>query len=245
METNKLLQIGIVVIAIVLAAGIIAVAGTKFQVNNQQKSTIQVSGTVESSVEPDQAEIYLGVRTLADTSTESQDQNSQLSEEIIQSIKRLGVSSQDIETYSYNLYERKDYQREEIVTLGYETTHILKITTEKLDDVNDIIDDSVDAGANVVQSVTYTLSKEQEAQVKAQVLESAAVKAKEKAESLADSLELRLGKPVTVSESNFYYGPVNRYLGYDEDSSGQIKSSSIQPADVEVQATVSISYEIL
>jgi len=245
METKNALQFGLVVVAIILAAGLVTVSSSKFQVNTQDPRTIQVSGTVENSVEPDQAEIFLGVKVLADTSKESLEQNSQISNNIIRVIKRLGVLSGDIETYSFNIYERYDYSKEKRTSLGFETTHILKITTKNLDDVGVIIDDSVGAEANVIQSVTYTLSKDKEAEVKAQVLDSAAVKAKEKANSLADSLGLSLGKPRSISESNFYYGSINRYLGYTKDTFGAMESTSIQPADVELRATVSITYEIL
>ena len=60
---------------------------------------------------------------------------------------------------------------------------------------------------------------------------------------LVTNLEVGLGKPISISESNFYYQPYTLYSG-----AAQLEKSSaettINPQKLDVSATVALVYEI-
>ncbi len=213
----------------------------------EQKQTISVSGEYETFAAPDKAEIYFRVETQKLTAKDAQDLNSEYSDAAIASLKKAGVASADIETTDYRIEKVRDWnpQTYDYEDKGYRATHVFKVTTLKIEDVGTLLQVAVDAGVNSIDDVVFSLSKEKERDVKTTVMQQAATKAKEKAIALASSLDVKLGKVVSVTESSYSYVPYRYGLAETAMiSSKAAPAPQISPEQVQVSATVSVSFEI-
>lgn len=247
-------------LAIVLAVGLIIVAlflalNSKSNVvmgqNALQRDTISTSGTSTLTVDSNKAEVYVKIVTLEKTAQESKNRNSQASGNVIKALKKEGIKDADIETSQFSISPKYDYQEvmntpvrnTKQVLVGYEVTNILKVTTQNLEKAGKLIDVAVDSGANEIDRVSFGLTKEREKEVKQQAMVMASDDAKDKAAALATNLGVSLLKPVSISESSFYYQP---YAIYSEADSlmKSAAETAISPQKLDVSASVALVYEI-
>ena len=232
------------IVAVIAVVGLLLVALNLSRDKQKTEKTITVSGTYETDVSPDQAEIFLSVVTQSAKSEEAQKENKAVSNAVIAALKDLGIPDADIETVSYHLQKKTqwDYDKRKEIDLGYEQQHTLKVTTQKLGDVGEIVDLAVNNGVNNVQSVQFVLSDDEQSKLRTQLLKKAAVNAQGKAEALADALDRSLGKPITVSENSYFGGPVfAREFAMKADAAAA-EPLNIQPESVHIQATVNVVY---
>jgi len=210
------------------------------------KNEISVTGDAEKQVQPDQAELYLGVQTNDSSAQLAQDRNSLISNAVIDALKGAGISSDNIETMNYNLYPMQVYNPKtgESLQQGYQVTNTIKVTTNDFEKVGTLLSAAVNAGANEVQSVQFTLTKSKENEIKAQVLSEATSAAKSKAEAIAQGLGASLGSIKTVQESNVYFTPYiyGRAIGVAEAKTGSVPP--INPQKSTVTASITVVYEI-
>lgn len=243
---TAILVIGLVIAAVFLASG------TKTgSTNQEEKSKVSVSGTSALTVEPDKAEVYVKIATLEKTAQESKNKNSQITSNVVKALKKEGAKDSDVETSQFFISPKYDYEeiidansrKSKQVLVGYEVVNILKVTTQDLEKAGRHIDAAVDNGANGIERVSFGLTKEKEKEVKRQAMVLASNDAKEKAVALATNLEVSLLKPISISESGFYYQPFDIY------SRGELLEKAaaetlISPQKLEVSASVSLVYEI-
>lgn len=242
--TNVLLAI--TTLGLLLVSLILAVNSNNSVPTQEQKNTIQVSGTYELSTAPDKAEIYLSIITTAESAEDAKDENAKINEDVTDALKEIGVTEDDIETTNFNLYKKEEWNPETRASeeKGYELRNTIRITTEKLADVGKIVDTGINNGANGIDRVEFGLTKEQQKEAQSAALEKASKAAKEKAGVLAASLSLKLGDIVTVSESNANIVPYNYYNNFGAMAVREEAASAISPENVAVRATVGLVYEI-
>ncbi|MBW3000074.1 SIMPL domain-containing protein [Candidatus Woesearchaeota archaeon] len=246
-----ILALGIVV-ALVAVIVLALYAGKVGEIEIQQympeANTVSVSGNSELIVEPDKAELYIRIETLEDTAVESQEENARITNNVIDALKKAGIKEKDIETSSFNLYPRHEWdpdtRKSEFV--GYEVNHLLKVTTTKLEDAGELLDVAVNAGANGIDRVSFGLTKETEMDVNDQALRAASDNAKEKAESITDNLGINLGRIVKISESNVQFAKYDYYprAMAGEDMEEALAPTPIQPQKLEIRAYITIVFEI-
>lgn len=245
---TTLVVIGLVLTSVILAINMNTGDTVVTTGGDQQRNTISVSGQGKVSTQPDKAELYIRINTEGSTATAAKDSNSELSEKVMNALKGEGVPKKDIETNYYYLNKKQEWDENQrkYVDIGYEVNHVLKVTTNELDKVGNLIDAAVNAGANGVDSVSFGLTDEKQKQVSGEALKVAAKEAEGKAESIASSIGVQLGKLVTVSESNFIYTPyVYRDMMYAKAEAGAPSlATEIAPQTLEVTAMVSLIYEI-
>lgn len=247
-DFKNLAVAGIVIVCIVLAIN----AGSKSTVISPTAqgivNTISVSGSHEMSVEPDKAELYIAVETTKKTAKEAQLENAELTNAVRNElVATKKVSEDDIETYSFNLYEKYEWDEfaRKNILVGYTVSHMLKVVTYDIEGTGDLIDKVINEGANRVDRVTFSLKDETQQQYYAQSLQEAAKNAESKAKTLASSLKVNLGKISRVSESTVSYIPYDYYPRAASLEMAADKSETvISPQEVRVSANVQIDYEI-
>ncbi len=213
------------------------------------RNTISVSGQAQFDVDPDLADVYIRVKTEEPTANRAQEENARLMDTVKAALKKAGVKDDEMETTSYNLWPQQKWNpdTQEYENTGYVVQHLLKVTTEEVTTVGDLLDVAVTAGANGLDSINFRLSDEKKKDVNSEALAQASGNAKDKAEAIAQGLGVRLGDIVAVSESNVGYNYVPR-AAYDmaEAAVGGAKSfnTEISPESVSVSATIGIVYEI-
>ncbi len=238
-----LLAVGIVVLAVMvgLKPNNITVKAS----SELPKDTIDVTGTYTSTVDPDKAEIFLGVETQEQTAIESQQKNAEIMDKVKSALRVAGVSDKDMETEQFSVDIMRDYSefgRQKVI--GYKTTHILKISTTKLNTAGSLVDAAIDAGANNVGGVQFTLSKSKEAEVRKEAVMKASLNAKERAQAIADGLGIKLTKVSKASEG--YVNVVPYYKGFGGAMAAESMrdaTTSISPGKIEISSSINVGYE--
>ena len=239
-----ILTVGIIIAALIVAMAFENIPGTNVTSTGEvQRNTISVVGESQIEVEPDKAEIYVQVETRADSADDASDENSEISNKVINALKRAEIDNEDIETDSYNIYPRYDWDEGYDELVGYAAEHTLRITTTDMDKVGNFLDTAIDAGANEIQRVDFGLSQDKEKEVYSEALVRASGLAEEKASSVSAALGVRLGDVVSVVESSAGYRP-SVYYDYAVEERALAATTPIAPEKVTVEGYVTLVYEI-
>lgn len=205
-----------------------------------------VTGLGQAEVQPDQAEITLAVVSTGKSLGELQDQNSRAVNRVINSLLELGLERQQIETTGYNAWpqyvygDREDRQPPEIT--GYQVRNQITITSGDMQGIGQIVDTALKAGANEVQNISYSLKDY--SSVQATALSQACTNANIKANAIARALGIKLGAIVSVKEGSTPAEVYPIYVGATRTGLAG-EDIPIQPGNITVRSTVTITYQIL
>ena len=169
--------------------------------------SVTANGEAVITVEPDQAEIDIGVVTQAKNAPDAARENADKLARVINEVKKILGKGDEVKTASYSLNPNYRYPqggKPEIV--GYTATNIVRIKTGTLTSVGKLIDASMQSGANTIHRLVFNLKDEHAAQL--QALRLASTKAKAKAEEIAAALGLRIVKILSVSEGDRGVRPI-------------------------------------
>ncbi len=231
---------------------IAAIAGTASAADSSDDRTISVSGTGKVTSAPDTVIISIAVETENTDAYQAQQQNAEKMNAVVNSLKAIGLTDDEIETTGYNIYS---YTSGDDSVFGskkkiYRVTNTIKVTSSKVDMAGEIIDTAVSAGANSINYISFTLSDEKSNQLRSQALDAAVAQASSDANAVASALGVTVAgvKSVNVGAS---YTPMSYDSGYNEyamyktaDAAGSAVPTAVQPGDVDVSASVSIVYLI-
>ena len=177
-----------------------------------REKVISVTGIATTSVDPDQLVIQFGVETQEKTASAALKSNSELMNAVVDSIKGVGITEDELSTSRLNIMPIYEYytkaegkRTQELV--GYRVSNILMVETKSLDKAADIIDGAVAAGVNRVESVYFTLSPQRLLDIKDNLLEEAILNAKAKAENALAPLNHKIIGVKAVSLSEFGIPP--------------------------------------
>lgn len=121
-------------------------------------NTLKVFGTGIVNAKPDKAEVTIGVITENKQLNLAQKENAKIAQQVIDSIKNMGILENDIQTKDYNIRTKYDYIDGKQVFSGYEVSNYLKVVVRNIKDVGNIIDTAVNNGANIVDNISFIVS---------------------------------------------------------------------------------------
>lgn len=211
------------------------------QASEQQVyNTISVSGSGTASMQADKATVILGVQTQAQSSSEAIDVNAELMTAVVDAVKALGLTDDDLRTVSYDVhavYSKDDYS----TVVGYRVINMISVEVTDLGLTGRVIDVAADNGANRFQGVSFGLSLEKQADLKMQAYLAALGDAEEKASLIAGRLDLTITGVLSVSEN--VYQPYQPYYDYRTSYAGEAAPSTpIIEGKLSVSVTVNIVY---
>jgi len=194
---------GVALAAAVSAAGV----ATAAEPERAQERTVSVSATGSVVTEPDHATISIGVVSEADTAREALARNSATMVKVIDGLKALGISAQDIRTTAVNVEPRyrnaKEQQAPSIV--GYQVVNQVRITARELKRLGEVLDQVVGLGGNQISGITFEVSKAEE--LKDEARKAAMANALRRARLYAASAGAEVGQVLTISEDQPAPGP--------------------------------------
>lgn len=201
---------------------------------------IRTTGEAIVTVQPDRAQIDVGVVTEAPNSQTAVAENAKKVEATLKALRQLLGAGADIKTISYTVSPKYQYPREggEPTLTGFTATNIVRITLDDLTKVGSVIDTASQAGSNRIQNLRFMLKDE--SPVQAQALREAAISARAKGRSLASALDLKVVRILSVEESSSPGYPV-RDVAY---ARAEAASTPIEPGTIEIRATVSLTLEV-
>ena len=120
--------------------------------------TIVVGGTGRVAVEPDVADLQLGVSIARPTVDAARAEAATTMNAILAAIRIAGVADRDIRTTLVSVQPRYDYRdgRAPILT-GYDLSNQVRVTVRDLAGLGRVIDGSLQAGATSMDSLSFRL----------------------------------------------------------------------------------------
>ena len=202
-----------------------------------QLKTIVVAGLGRAAGKPNLAELRLGATTEATTATEALTKNADSVNKVIGALKAMGIPEEDIETSRFGLYSR--YSQGTLI--GFEVTHMLRVTTTNVDRVGEIIDGAVEAGANRVEGVYFTFTKDKIEELNTLARQGAVEDAKAKADTIASSLEVKIvgvagAVEQTITRPGYYEGVIP--------VPAPAPTQIMPPTELEVSVMITVTYII-
>lgn len=209
------------------------------------QNTIAMSAEGRVTAKPDLATINVGVQTNGDTAKAAQDANNKNISKVIDSIKKLGVTADDIQTSNLSVYPTYDYANGKNTINGYQANQTLTVKVRGVDrsteTLNKTLDAAVVSGSNQIQGVSFSVDDPDSFRQAAR--KQAIDKAKQKAQELADQTGLKLGRIVNISESSANY-PVPLPYAMDGRGGGAAAPSNIQTGTTDITAEITVTFEL-
>ncbi len=217
-------------------------ASGRIQVENVESQVITVTSRETVRVAPDMAEITYAVTTQNKDAAVCQAENGEKLNQLVETLKELGVEESSIQTSNFDMNPRYDWDRNGAI-VGYEATTQVIVSDIELDQAGTVMTKSVEAGVNRIQSVSFLSSHYDESYQEA--LKLAVAQAQEKAQALADASGCTLGRPVHITEYS-----ANDHARYENQALRAVMKEeaaadmAVMPGEIEVQASISVDYAI-
>lgn len=244
---KKLLGKGMIVTVMTLAmVGIFILGGFSSAVAEADTTAsnakeISVNGVGAVMVKPDIAVLNIGVETQNKDSKVAQEENAKLTNQLLETLKKLNIKEADIKTTGFNMYRERYYNTPDgKPTEGdYRVIHSLSVTIRKIDEVGSIIDTVTKNGANQVNGIYFTVADSSPYYHEA--LKNAIENASGKGNAIAKALGVKIGKPSSVVEIS-YSEPVVQYMDTAVAKESLNMGTSISAGELEIRAQVQVIY---
>ena len=205
-------------------------------------NVISVGGMGKVFVEPELANISIGVESRAETAKEASGQNKRDMNQVMSSLKEMGIKDDDIQTVDYSIYPDSRYNEEEGERIvGYVAHNMVQVKVRDLDKIGDILDAATDAGANAIRGIRFTV--EDPSKYKDEARDLAVADAKSKAEILAKSAGVGLGDIFSLREE--WYGPEEEYYMYEMEYVESKGGAPISAGQLMITVNVQMQYKIV
>lgn len=201
---------------------------------------IHVRGESMMTVEPDWAEVQLGVESEGPTAEAVARDNALRLDAVLKALRDQMGPNAEIKTTAYSLLPVYSYGRDRTQSIShYKASNIVSVQTGDLDRVGEIITLANREGANTVKGISFSLKDDSE--VRRRVLADAAREARAKAEALATALGVRIKRILRVDDT----GPSRfTYRGQMNMKVQAAPSTPVEPGNLEIRGSVTLTVEI-
>lgn len=239
----------VLIIALALLAN--ALITSAFQTQSQYTVTVTTTAEVEErgtlltvtgygsvTYSPDQATVSFNIIGSGETAEEAMAECGSKAETVIDALRALGISDEDMATTQISLSPRYDWNYKPPKIVGYEASYTLRVKVRELEKLGKVIDAAVEAGADSIWGISFTLSPNELNELRFEAIKAAVDDAKTKAEAAAEALGMTIVgvKSINLSPS---LTPFREYKTVVAEVGA---APPIIPGEGEVTATVSITY---
>jgi uncharacterized protein YggE len=200
---------------------------------------IVTSGQGESKITPDRARLEVSVQTRASTAADAGAQNAKKQQSVLDALRKIGFTSEQLSTVNYNLFPEMQYDRngQSPRVVAYNATNTVRIDIRDIGMIGKAIDASLEAGANMISSLSFYSSNSDSARRAA--LTSAVARARSDAEAIAAAAGGTIGALMEISTSDFAPPIIYNRAQMAGDMSAKIATATpIEPGEQTVTATV-------
>jgi uncharacterized protein YggE len=191
---------------------------------------------------PDVAIISAGVVTRAQNASAAIQENANQMERVRAALKRAGIADRDIQTSNLSLNPEYRYIENQSPQLtGYTATNQLTIRFRDIRNTGRILDALVSEGANQINGPSLTIDRPEAALDEART--KAIANGRARAELYARALGMRVVRLLSVSENAGYSVPPPMAMMRGE-AAGSAADTKIVPGEQQLQATVTMSFEL-
>lgn len=223
----------------VLAAA--AIGGVTAAEETTKERLIHTSADGVVTTTPDQAEISVSVQTENPDPKQAQSDNAAVMATVIKALKGAGVAEEDLKTTGFSLYPVYD-ETGSIFAKNikyYRVTNTLLIRVKDIGTAGDLLDLAVANGANTVNGVTFQISDRKQLSLRNEALTAAVGQARSDADAVAKAAGLSITGVRDITVSGGYVPVARAEMSYAD---GKAAVTPLQPGEMTVTASVSISY---
>jgi uncharacterized protein len=217
-----------------------------FAQDNENISKLIVQGEGKFYAAPDMASITLGVETRNASAAGAVAENAMLMNSTISALLAAGIDEKDIQTSTFSLTTRPEEpkpleatlnENENVTPPEFVATNRVTVRLNNISDVGKVLDASVAAGSNNIQGISFNLKDP--APAKDEALVMAIDDAKRKAGVASAAAGVTLGRIIEISEGYSFVSARNEVA-----FSVAAPTTPISPGEMEVTASVTMTYEI-
>lgn len=211
---------------------------------NDQRRTITVTGEAQMSVQPDKAEIRIGVVTEGMDITKIKAENDRRVRAIFEALERIGIAKKDIATTNLQISPVYEYTTGKRNLVKYQMQNVVTITLTKLDNVETVINEAVASGGNKLDQLTFLRSDSEKLRDSLQI--QAARNARTRADALAGALGAKVLRPISIGNrgSAFDYGSGMTMRGSRVSATEVADSTPLSGGTLDLSASVNVIFEI-
>lgn len=202
--------------------------------------TIVVSGTGRVAVQPDVADLRLGVTVAKPTVEAARGEAAATMDAILRAVDGAGVARADVRTAMLSVQPRYDYRdgRAPVLT-GYEIANVVEVSVRDLSRLGDVIDATLAAGATSMDALTFRLADPAAAEREAR--RQAMTEARSRADVLAEAAGLTIQGVSDIIEGQPWRPPVP-IAKAERMALAADAGTPVEAGTLEVAVTVSVTY---
>ena len=201
--------------------------------------TLVTNGQGETKLVPDRARLEISVQTRAATAAEAGAQNAKKQQSVLDALRRMGFTSEQLSTVNYNLFPEMQYDKngQSPRVVAYNATNTIRVDIRDVGMIGKAIDASLEAGANMISSLSFYSSNTDAARRSA--LAAAVARARSDAEAMASAAGGSVGALMELATSDFAPPVIyNRANMAGDMSAKAAMPTPIEPGEQTVTATV-------
>jgi len=200
-----------------------------------------LAGEGHVTVKPDQAKVIIGVSTASPNVQQAQQENSRISNQIIDALRQIGINEAEIRTTTFSISPRYDYIEGQSVLRGYEVENLFEVTIKNLTKTGMVYDTAIRNGANRSGTIQFFVSNPERYYQEA--LTKAMYDAGKKAAVLATTIGASLHPiPIKITERNNQQGPMPHPFQFQTAGITTEAPPPIQEGRYTITANVSVVY---
>ena len=207
--------------------------------------TLNVNGVGQINLVPDIAYLYIGVHTETDRASNAVSENNTQTNRVIQALQKSDVDTKDISTFNFSIWPIEKYDPMTGMSTGeksYAVDNTVYVTVRELDKLGVLLDSVIAAGANTINSIQFDVADKEAAL--AQAREAAVKNGREQATELSTLAGVTLGEIQNISFYDSVPDPVYDDYGKGGGSAAADSAVPIQPGEMTLQVTVSMTFDI-
>jgi uncharacterized protein YggE len=207
---------------------------------NAPRSTVSVVGDGRVVVQPDVANLNIGVEATADSQATALADGATRMQAVVDTLVGQGISRDDIKTTRLSASPIYD-QRDNSVIRGYRASSSVQVKVRQLDQVGQVVDAVTAAGANRVDGVTFAVDQIEgpKGQARALAMQNALTRADE----LANLAGMHVVSVSSISESDASSSPVAPRQ-FQAPQAAAAAAPPVEPGTQEVRSQVTVVYVI-
>jgi uncharacterized protein YggE len=241
------------------ALALVALCCSTARAQYQPPPQVNVTGTAEIKVAPDEVDISAGVETRDAQLDVARHQNDERVASALAFLRKSGVPDKHVQTDSIEVQPDYGSSDQQIEPRFYRVRKAIEIRLNTVTNLENVVTGLLNNGVNVLYSVDFRTAELRKYRDQARAMATKA--AKEKADALCHELDVKRGKPIRIDaqENGGYYGwpggrwggrggymnmnatqNVTQNNGGDSDFAGETMSLG----QISVSATVNIAFVI-
>ena len=210
------------------------------QPTDPETGTIVVSGTGRVSVEPDLADLRLGVAVARPTVDSARAVAAVTMEAILAAVAAAGVERRDVRTALLSVQPRYEYRENQPPALaGYDLSNVVEVTVRDLARLGDVIDGTLGAGATSLDQLSFRVADPELPEREARLRAMAA--ARVRADVLAEAAGLAIVGVSDIVEGGAPPFPMPR-MKAERMMMAADSATPVEAGSMEISVVVTVSY---